>query len=91
MSDSKVYLLTGTIYDSMWDSTSGIVEHIFGTLADAYEYLRKNWLDVESHNVLKVEEMTPIATRFMISIPSDESEWFAPNTAVLVLSERTVE
>ncbi len=88
---NKVYLLTGTIYDSLCDSTHGIVEHIFGTLADAYEYLRKNWLDVEDHNVLKVEEMTPIATRFLISIPSDAPEWVCRDTAVLVLSERTVE
>ena len=88
---NKVYLLTGTIHSSMCDSTIGIVEHIFGTLADAYAYLRKNWLDVEDHDVLKVEEMTPIATRFMISIPSYSSEWAQNDLAVLVLSERTVE
>lgn len=91
MDIQKVYLLTGTIYDSMCDSTHGIVEHIFADLANAYAYLRKNWLDVEDHNVLKVEELSPTATRFMISIPSDAPEWTQNDLAVLVFSERTLE
>lgn len=91
MSDSKVYLLTGTIYDSMCDSTYGIAEHIFGTLADANKYVREHWLDVDGHNVLSIEHIANNANRFMVSIPSDDPELVERNTAVLVLSERTVE